>query len=182
MIDDAGKNQIVCRFLGGETLQQIGESFGVSRERIRQILKACGVNAKDGGVRVRTAEKRERAQAEHLSKRLLVLGCTRAEFVALSGTRFVERCPLAKAFVCQSRSAMGRGEVWDLPFPEWLGVWQRSGQIANRGIGPGKWVMTRIDRNEYWMLGNVEIVSWTEACVNRRQYKSREKMAEVGPA
>lgn len=31
------------RYLGGETLQQIAEGFGISRERVRQVLRAIGV-------------------------------------------------------------------------------------------------------------------------------------------
>ena len=32
------------RYLGGETLEEIGQSFGVTRERVRQILTKTGIN------------------------------------------------------------------------------------------------------------------------------------------
>ncbi len=39
--------QMIQRFLSGETLRSIGESFNVSRQRIQQILKGHGIGRGD---------------------------------------------------------------------------------------------------------------------------------------
>lgn len=45
---------ILARFEGGETLQQIGDDFGITRERVRQIVKKEGGKARGKGNRRRT--------------------------------------------------------------------------------------------------------------------------------
>jgi uncharacterized protein (DUF433 family) len=41
--DEARAAEFERRYAAGETLQQIGEAFGVSRERVRQVLRKVGV-------------------------------------------------------------------------------------------------------------------------------------------
>ena len=46
--------QMVYEFTHAKTLQEIGDSYGLSRERVRQILKKAGVKRDQGGVSIRT--------------------------------------------------------------------------------------------------------------------------------
>ena len=50
-------------YLLGHTMQQIGDSYGCTREHVRQVLGAAGVFADTGGAALRVARNRER-QAE----------------------------------------------------------------------------------------------------------------------
>lgn len=34
----------------GKTLQEVGDVFGITRERVRQILRRLGVSASEGGI------------------------------------------------------------------------------------------------------------------------------------
>src|SRR5690606_11286921 len=56
----------------GCTLESIGKQFGLTRERVRQILSKKGVTANDGGAKVRAelraAQKVARREAESLRK------------------------------------------------------------------------------------------------------------------
>lgn len=48
-IPDRREIIIIASFLQGETMAEIADSFGLSAERIRQILKRYGYKGKDGG-------------------------------------------------------------------------------------------------------------------------------------
>lgn len=54
--DAERESAILARFENGETLQAIGESYGVTRERIRQIVKKAGAKARSSQVKDRDAQ------------------------------------------------------------------------------------------------------------------------------
>lgn len=52
------RNRIIAiLFTQGETLAEIGARYGISRERVRQILKKRGFSAVDGGTRIRVRNR-----------------------------------------------------------------------------------------------------------------------------
>lgn len=64
---------MVEQFKAGQTLQEIGDRFGVTRERVRQLLKKAGFRRRDGGQYAAAAARAERAVE------LLNAGLTRTE-------------------------------------------------------------------------------------------------------
>jgi hypothetical protein len=42
-LEECRERAIAARYKGGESLQQIGQSYGITRERVRQILDSIGV-------------------------------------------------------------------------------------------------------------------------------------------
>lgn len=117
-------------YAGGKTLQEIGEQFGVTRERVRQLLKFSDVTAKCGGASV----KAERARAERMAKIDAIyrarFGLPRAEYWAIP----------AKARLAYSRqkvNAAKRGIEWALPIADWWEIWVKSGKWEQRGRGQG---------------------------------------------
>jgi len=56
---------IETRYRNGETLQKIGDSYGISRERVRQILARKGITKDDGG---KTVEMRKRVDVEKIKE------------------------------------------------------------------------------------------------------------------
>jgi hypothetical protein len=46
------RNAEICRrYKAGETMEHVGESYGISRERVRQILGRAGVRSRRGGTK-----------------------------------------------------------------------------------------------------------------------------------
>lgn len=69
--------------LGGDTLKSIGARYGITRERVRQLLKEhFGITSANGGAFVRAA-RREAELSDHLEKYrgewIPRYGCTRGE-------------------------------------------------------------------------------------------------------
>lgn len=67
---DARNADIESRYRNGETLQDIGTVYSLTRERIRQILVQRNVSASNGGISV----KMRRKEAEKLVEKQKTIG------------------------------------------------------------------------------------------------------------
>lgn len=142
---------VTAMYMQGCTLAQVGEKFGITRERARQIVSRDGVSRIDGGQSVRMAAKAAKEANLLDAKSLRKHGCDYATYraiLAAKGTR-----PYAQ----QRNSAGWRGIAWELSLLEWWSIWQRSGKWGQRGRGHGKYVMSRIKDNGPYAVGNVHI-------------------------
>lgn len=150
----------------GYTLQQIGEQFGVTRERVRQILSKYGdMSAKDGGKHATAVAKKER-RARLLDGRCIAKhGCTREQLAILieigrrmqAAGRGLYQTPVY-AFRQQRQSAKNRGIGWDLTLWQWWSIWERSGKWENRGRGGTCYVMARHGDTGPYAAWNVDII------------------------
>ena len=52
----------------GKTLQEIGQHYGVSRQRIKQVFKQRGIDPADVGVRIRTRRNNQQKAFDHYAK------------------------------------------------------------------------------------------------------------------
>lgn len=80
----------------GSTLKQIGEQFGITRERVRQIMtKHIGIRANDGGQHTRAIATKKKNKARRDARSLKKWGCRFDQYVALRAmkkpTRAYER-------------------------------------------------------------------------------------------
>jgi len=62
------------------------------------------------------------------------------------------------AFNEQKRHARQREISWELPYWEWLQIWQDSGHFEERGRRKGQWVMGRNGDTGPYAAGNVKII------------------------
>lgn len=150
---------IVSQFRSGKTLQQIGTQYGVTRERIRQLLAYGGITGKHGGKAAITKLAALRRRAEQDARYLEMHGCTFAQY------RYVMKATGRKAqdaYKIQRVNARSRGIAWEFNFWSWWQVWQQSGKWDERGRTSGRYVMARIGDEGPYSPTNVTIKTCNE--------------------
>lgn len=168
-------------YRSGKTLQEIGDVYGVSRERIRQILARAGVTRSEGGTHVRSLKSKEAAEQRRKQARdgrsLLYYGCSYDELLRLNDGVPV-RLGESKAgrFRTQKNNAKLRNIRWMLTFPQWLAIWEESGKWEERGTGRHGYCMARIGDTGAYRVGNVYITTCADNVVH---YQSELKRRGV---
>ena len=140
----------------GLTLEKIGSQFGLTRERVRQILRGRGVAKSDSQRPKMTALKRRQRAAIREAR------CLEKYGHSLDVMDQLRKDGVLTAFRAQRSAAKLRGIEWTLDFPTWLAIWQMSGKLHLRGRGIGKYVMSRVRDDGGYELGNVHIQLATE--------------------
>jgi len=166
----------------GFTLDAIGQAHDITRERVRQLLAEIGVTGKDGGARVVAAANEARRAAQSVARRnarcIAALGCDHATAVTLNGdVCFYRPGSLTLAFIRQRQNARNRGIGWSLTFPEWFSIWEKSGHLAERGVGRDKFCMARKGDVGPYAAENVYITTIAE---NGRDYQMKRNRGVRG--
>lgn len=134
---------IANQFKAGRSAQDIASEYGVTRERIYQILRRQGVTGKHGGQAVRTSIRRNAVAAERAERHLELYGCTKKQLDEVRGMRSGKGVNPLTAFTYQRNHARYRGIPWELKFWDWWQIWQASGKWAQRGREQGSFCMCR---------------------------------------
>lgn len=166
---------IARRYRAGETLELIAKTYGVSRERIRQLLKPLGLNRMNGGNSIRAAKMVANVRAAREAAFFERHGCTREQFRAVCGNGYTRRDDYYRtphgAYISQRNNAKNRGIAWNFKFWGWWQVWELSGKWAERGRGHG-YCMARIGDTGPYSPDNVHIVTGPN---NVAEYYERER-------
>lgn len=149
-VPDERATAMMTLFTSGSTMQEIGNQFGVTKQYVSQLLKACGVSVKAGGCVARKAAKGTAKAAKADAVSIAKHGLTVAQHRALRalGRKLMragqsrDRSPIG-AFCRQRQNAKERGIEWHLKLGEWWKVWQDSGHWDERGRGEFGHVMSR---------------------------------------
>ena len=173
--------QMASYYTAGETLQQIGDRYGITRERVRQLIKQVGLAGKDGGQAaksravafLRAAKGRERRD----ERTQPIYGCGYQELIRLNGglIKSAHGSP-AHRYLFQRKNAQIRGIGWEITFPEWIGLWNESGHWSERGQGRSRYCMARFNDEGPYKLGNVYITTCAD---NVRDYQADLKVRGV---
>jgi len=163
---DERSKTMAAMYEGGCTLAQIGRQFGVTRERVRQIIKKRhGMNANSGGAYAKAEAKRLERRARLEAKCLQKDGCTLTQYremLALGRGLMKAGVPRDRtprgAFSGQKRNAKARGIGWELTFWQWWTIWQQSGHWEERGRGQG-YMMCRYGDVGPYAVGNIYIAT-----------------------
>lgn len=172
-------------YLAGYTLERIGEMYGLTRERVRQIIKKRkGLTGKDGGALKQVEANREARRQKKEAKCLARWGCTVAQYKSV---REIERQMLAegkgiyqtpiRAFTNQRNNAHQRQIEWRMTFWQWWNVWQVSGHWNERGREGTNYVMCRTGDEGPYAPDNVFIA---QACVNCSEKKTKKSGLPIG--
>lgn len=159
--------QMATLYKSGRTLKQIGDKYGITRERVRQILtKHLGFDASSGGQREAAKQKRARFEAKRNQKCIVRWGCSWEQYTALRAMQKPTR-----AYASQKRNAAVRGIPWELTLWQWWTIWSQSGHWDNRGRGRA-FQMCRVGDQGPYSVDNVYIAS---GAVNIQDYWSEVK-------
>lgn len=151
---DHREYKMAALYTSGKTLNEIGQEFNLTRERVRQLLtKYFGIGWQDGGNHKRAIDKREKFEARRNAKSLKRWGCSWSDYAKLRALGKPTR-----AFTSQRRNAMERGIPWELSLWQWWSIWQESGQWVSRGRGTGYQMCRRGDQGPY-SVDNVYIAT-----------------------
>lgn len=135
----------------GKTLEQIGAVYGITRERVRQLLTKAGVTRDQGGQAKRAERRRIDAALRRDARFLKRKGCTFAQYCELRALKKPTR-----AYSMQKKNADRRGIGWEFTLWQWWTLWQQSGRWDQRGRG-NNYMMCRIGDVGPYSIDNVFI-------------------------
>ena len=147
------------------SLEDLGLQHGVTRERIRQLLKKAGVTAKDSYRRLsktvrRAAQKREQRNNHCLA----VYGCDFAAFQKVTGVNRLSdgvcQKPIIKMWKHHVRYSRRQLSEWQFTLPEYaefVGPRLHEISCSKNGI-----VLSRKDKNGPFSKANCELITLKE--------------------
>lgn len=162
--------KMAALYRSGMTLQQIGDQFGLTRERVRQLMtKHEGMRYDGGGTHMKAVARKQQSAAAKDARYLRKYGCTFQQYVQAreigrrmrAGGSGAYQTPL-RAFVTQKNNAKIRDIPWDLNFWQWWTIWQESGKWNERGRSKDAYVMSRFRDAGSYAPGNVYIGTLSE--------------------
>lgn len=176
------RHAMAALFSQGHTLQEIGDKYGVCRERVRQLIGRFGLTRKDGGsyvVGVAKETERKKKLAAAFDKRAMKLyGCPRKQAIELNdGMPLRKIGTLAERFLNQKHCAINVRDIsWEMTFPQWVQVWKDSGKLSERGLWSAGYCMARKGDVGPYAVGNVYI---TTLASNSADYQAELKIRGV---
>ena len=156
---------LVSRYSAGESLQAIGSDYGVTRERVRQLLSKRGINKTNGGFLKRAKDKAAACRSEKKFRRderaIKTYGCTYSEVKRLNdGLLPSDTRGIALAFVRKRINARRKDKslIWTLTFPEFVALWEQSG--LPRGLASESGATVLLDPAKGYVAGNVYVARY----------------------
>lgn len=147
----ARDQEMALLYRQGLTLEAIGVKFGLTRERVRQLLRRAGVAPEEGGQAVACSLKRLRHE------RKAELRCMELFGVDRQTRDLLRSIGATRAYGQHMANARARGIDFRLSLGEWWAIWQTSGKWDLRGVGKGRYCMARVGDLGAYEVGNVHI-------------------------
>jgi hypothetical protein len=161
------------RYENGETLEQIGQRYSVTRERVRQIIsKKFGTTARDGGQAEMARRRRREFHKKRDARCLKQWGCSYRQY------RGILNHPDSPtyAYWAQRKNALARDIDWDLNLWQWWSLWRQSGHWDNRGRGKDGYCMCRLNDTGPYSVDNVYFATQSE---NMKDYWVKKRAANA---
>lgn len=141
--------EMVGMYKKGNTLEEIGFCYGVTRQRVQQVLARHCVS-KDGGLAKKREEKKRLITKARDERFVEKYGFNEGKFKSV-GNDF------KLAYRQQKTNAERRGIAWTIKFSDWFLLWEESGKWPERGLGFDKYVLTRKDLRKGFEPENIVI-------------------------
>lgn len=156
--------EMVRMYTAGQTLQEVGNHYGLTRERVRQLIALHGVTGVSGGSHKKAVDNRHRrlaaAKARRDARTILYYGCTYAKLIELNdGVKPKVALSNAGKFRQQKNNALARRVPWAITFPQWMQFWIDSGHWDDRARTRDGYVMARRGDTGAYALGNIYITT-----------------------
>lgn len=185
---DERTSDMILRYKAGETLQSIGNTYHITRERVRQIMSKQGICGADGGAmiqallnvednkikRAATKERQEQRKRKQWGISIEEWKRIRKEF----GYK-----PFS-AYQTQKKNSAKRNIEWAMPFNEWWRIWSESGKWGKRGRGYG-YQMCRLGdtggyspENVYITKGDDNIRDYHLVPANKKKWRRKYLAAQ----
>lgn len=174
----------------GKTLAYIGAIYGLTRERVRQLLtKHFGITKANCNRRKQIEikryciikDKRDKSSNKKELNCSKIYGCSIDAATQINGgdIPFSNSCGSgpARAYFCQRHNAGIRGIKWDISFPEWWSIWEESGKYHLRGRVKGEYAMARFGDTGSYSKDNVYICLASENSKDYYRYTPKEIIA-----
>ncbi len=134
---------IVARFLKGETSSELGVEYGLTRQRVIQILSQLGVEIAKGGFALKCQQAQQARQVLRQSEINRSYGTSRATVASIPAN-------VRRAYSSQRRWVSSAGMDWSFNLESWWKVWHESGNFEHRGANQGQFRMRRRDNTQSW--------------------------------
>jgi hypothetical protein len=144
--------QIIELYKKGETFEEIGFRYGLTKERIYQITKAEGTRPE--------------------SRIKEWFGCSPEELDALTKEYGMAT---RRKYSNHSCGAKRRGIPFEISFPEWMNVWISSGHWNERGRKGHQYVMARYGDTGPYTVDNVTIITFKQNASESNHLKGKKK-------
>lgn len=143
-------SSMAAQYRSGAVLKDIATPYGLTRERVRQIVRKAGLTAQDGGicVRVQKSTAIETALKDHSSR--IRRGCSFADYKKLRGAGVTYHFTVFRKN-CDVHNIELQLNLW-----QWWQIWEASGHWDERGRGRG-YQMRRINKHGPYSLDNTVI-------------------------
>lgn len=127
--ENARAIDMLARYQRGETLDKIGQSYGVTRERVRQIVKKnFGITGKDGGIRVAAQAKRQKEWEKFNARWEHKLGGPYREWFSLPNH-------IRLKYSAHKRNARKiHNTTWHIKPLEWWGLFKAAGAVPSKMV------------------------------------------------
>lgn len=148
-------------FRDGIVLEEIGNKYNITRERVRQILRRHGLTRFDGGQHVITLQKKQKQDAlrkERRTKRAAKYGVTLEVFDKLAkrvSSHAMARFREIRWHVSAGTYPYKKGVEWDLTLLDYANTWEKAGlEPAQRG-----YYFARKDLDKGYVKDNMQILT-----------------------
>ena len=164
------RNDVIVRmFKSGQTMEEVGAVFSITKQGVRHVIKGRGICASEGGGALKRVKAREHKKADKTEaySRFRYL-CSAAELneavilIENSGHKgkFRDSERAKRIYRAEKSKRLSEGNYeWKISFPEWLSIWLDSGKWSEKGsTRDGGYIMARPNILEPLTRDNAVIV------------------------